>query len=78
MGLFTQRPEQNEDWGGLPSEPARPQTEAERLADLAPSAGALGIDGPVESIVIPVAPYVEAAQPPQTDADGGDDPESDG
>lgn len=72
MGLFTQRPEQNEEWAGLPSEPARPETEAERLADTAPAVDALGF-GVMESIVIPVAPVVEIAQPATADADPDQD-----
>lgn len=78
MGLFTQRPEQNEEWAGLPSEPARPESEAERLAAEAPSLDAMiGISGTgaVESIVIPVAPVVEIAQSPVTDADPGPGPD---
>ena len=74
MGLFTQRPEHSEEWAGLPSEPARPETEAERLADAAPAVDALGF-GSVESIVIPVAPTVEIARPAHPDADPDPDPE---
>ena len=33
MGLFSQRPEQNEQWAALPAEPLRRQSEAERLQD---------------------------------------------
>lgn len=73
MGLFTQRPEQNEEWAGLPSEPARPETEAERLADAAPAADAFAF-GSVESIVIPVVPVVEITLPTSTDADPDADP----
>ncbi len=73
MGLFTQRPEHNEEWAGLPSEPARPESEAERLADAAPAVDALGF-GSVESIVIPVAPIVEIARPAESDADPDPDP----
>lgn len=81
MGLFIQRPEQNEEWAGLPSEPARPESEAERLADAAPAVDALGLDllgggGAVESIVIPVGPVVEVAQPSVTDGDDDDEPPS--
>lgn len=60
MGLFIQRPEENEEWAGLPSEPLRPESAAERLSDPAPAIGALGAGGSVESIVIPVAPSVDA------------------
>lgn len=33
MGLFTQRPEEPSEWAGLPSEPAQPLSDAERLGD---------------------------------------------
>ncbi|WP_106814285.1 hypothetical protein [Microbacterium timonense] len=75
MGLFSQRPEETNEWAGLPSEPARPQTAAERLADAAPvdvvglGPGDLGT-GAVESIVIPVKPVVEIAESRDTGADG--------
>ncbi|KRB35734.1 hypothetical protein [Microbacterium sp. Root180] len=68
MGLFTQRPEHHEEWAGLPSEPARPDTDAERLADAAPAVDALGF-GSIESIVIPVAPVVDVARAAASDAD---------
>jgi hypothetical protein len=75
MGLFTQRPEQNEEWAGIPSEPLRVESDAERLADAAPvDAGGLALDGigvAVESIVIPVVPVIEIAEV-QESADGGD------
>ena len=69
MGLFMQRPEHNDELPGLPGEPLRAETAAERLADAAPvDAGSLdlvglGGGGAVESIVIPVAPVIEIAQP---------------
>jgi hypothetical protein len=66
MGLFTQRPEQNEEWAGIPSEPLRVESEAERLAAAAPiQAGEFtldGVGGAIESIVIPVAPVIEIAE----------------
>ncbi len=67
MGLFTQRPQFDEELPGLPGEPIRPETAAERLAHAAPvdigSAGLLGVTGgAVESIVIPVAPVIEIAE----------------
>ena len=72
-----QRPEQNEEWAGLPSEPARRESEAERLPDAAPAADALGLDllggGSVESILIPVAPVVEVPQPSESNAAGDAD-----
>lgn len=51
MGLFSQRPEETNEWAGLPSEPSRPESTAERLADAAPvdpgglGVGALGVGG---------------------------------
>ena len=66
------------EWAGLPSEPARPESVAERLTNAAPAgvAGlgpgdvAFGSGGAVESIVIPVTPVVETAQA-QESGDGG-------
>ncbi|MBD8024319.1 hypothetical protein [Microbacterium gallinarum] len=73
MGLFTRGPEHNEEWAGLPSEPARPESEAERLADASPvRLDGFGDGGAVESIVIPVAPVVDVAQPAVTDGDAED------
>ena len=77
MGLFTQRPEENEDWAGLPSEPARDESTAERLTD-ASSYDAGGLDlffGP-GSVLIPVTP-VELQSVDHSDADPEDpeDPE---
>jgi hypothetical protein len=75
MGLFVQRPEQNEEWAGIPSEPLRAETDAERLADASHvDAGGLGLAQlgvPIESIVIPVAPVVEITEV-QESAEGGD------
>jgi hypothetical protein len=66
MGLFAQQPEFDDELPGLPGEPLRPETAAERLADAPPVgiglAGLLGAsEGAVESIVIPVPPAVEKA-----------------
>lgn len=73
MGLFTRGPEHNDEWAGLPSEPARPESEAERLADASPvRLDGFGGGGAVESIVIPVAPVVDVAQPAVTDGDAED------
>jgi hypothetical protein len=74
MGLFTQRPEFDDELPGLPGEPLRPETAAERLADAAPvdvgMVGLLGEGGAaVESIVIPVAPYVEIAESQESGQD---------
>lgn len=77
MGLFSQRPEEPAEWAGLPSEPARPESAAERLADtpvidvtgfgldaLGNGNGDVGVVGAgvVESIVIPVAPVIEMTE----------------
>lgn len=78
MGLFSQQPEQDDEWAGIPSEPLRPESQAERLTDAAPidasslgvaglGAGGLGFAtfdglGSVESVVIPVVPVIETAQ----------------
>ncbi len=69
--MFSKLPEEPIEWAGLPSEPARAETAAERLTD----AGGVGLDGmgigfadarlgggAVESIVIPVSPAVEIAE----------------
>ena len=56
MGLFASRPEEPFEWAGLPSEPLRPESEAEHLydpIDLDP-AGLVGSG--FGSIVIPVDP----------------------
>ena len=75
MGLFTQRPEQNEEWAGIPSEPLRVESDAERLADAASvDAGGLAVTElgvPIESIVIPVVPVIEIAEVQESAA--GDD-----
>jgi len=67
MGLFSQRPEHNEELPGLPGEPAHVETPAERLPDAAPAAaGSIDLldleGGTVMSIVIPVSPVIEIAQ----------------
>ncbi|WP_345803056.1 hypothetical protein AAIB33_08230 [Microbacterium sp. AZCO] len=61
MGLFTQRPEENDgDWAGLPSEPLREETAAERLPDAPPAGGgAWDLFGSSGSVVIPVAHVAE-------------------
>ena len=74
MGLFVQRPEEPAEWAGIPSEPERHETAAERLADAAAvDLGLLGGvelgGGAVESIVIPVAPVVEIAESQESPAD---------
>jgi hypothetical protein len=77
MGLFSQQPEEPTEWAGLPSEPSRDETQAERLADAAAAdLGGLGVGdlalggiGAVESIVIPVAPVIEIAESQQSGED---------
>lgn len=78
MGLFSKLPEEPVEWAGLPSEPARAETQAERLTDgAAVDLGALGLGdlavgggGAVESIVIPVTPVVEIAETQESGEDG--------
>jgi hypothetical protein len=44
MGLFSKLPEEPVEWAGLPSEPARAETRAERLTDgAAVDPGGLGL-----------------------------------
>ncbi|MCP2636549.1 hypothetical protein K0817_008195 [Microbacterium sp. HD4P20] len=75
MGLFVQRPEFNDELPGLPGEPLRVETAAERPVDAAPVDAAsldllgLGGSGTVESIVFPVAPVIEIAQPRESGED---------
>jgi hypothetical protein len=76
MGLFSQRPEEPAEWAGLPSEPARAESSAERLTDAAPvdlgGLGSIGLPevggGSIEAIVIPVTPVVgnDAAAEPES------------
>ncbi|HKP07219.1 MAG TPA: hypothetical protein VJU58_08195 [Microbacterium sp.] len=77
MGLFSKLPEEPAEWAGLPSEPARIETPAERLTDAGTAdLGGLGLGdlavadgGAVESIVIPVAPVIEIVQSPESGED---------
>ena len=74
MGLFVQRPEEPAEWAGIPSEPARTETAAERLAAAADAdLGLLGggelAGGAIESSVIPVAPVVEIVEAQESPAD---------
>lgn len=70
MGLFVQRPEEPAEWAGIPSEPAHPESAAERLTDAAPldpaglGVGGIALAGPgsVESVVFPVEPVIERAE----------------
>ncbi|GAA1959209.1 hypothetical protein [Microbacterium deminutum] len=46
MGLFSQQPEQDDEWAGIPSEPLRPESQAERLTDATPvDAAGLAVAG---------------------------------
>lgn len=76
MGLFSKLPEEPTEWAGLPSEPARAETAAERLTDAAAiDLGGFGVGGvghgggAVESIVFPVTPVVEIAESQETGED---------
>jgi hypothetical protein len=82
MGLFSQQPEQDDEWAGIPSEPVTPESTAERLTDAAPAESAwigvlgAGVSGAgagagVESIVIPVAPVIEIAESQDSGEGGG-------
>ncbi|WP_374974723.1 hypothetical protein ACEYYH_12575 [Microbacterium trichothecenolyticum] len=70
MGLFSKLPDEPVEWAGLPSEPTRAETQAERLTDAATvDLGGLGLGDlaggggeAVESIVVPVAPVIEIVQ----------------
>lgn len=78
MGLIAARPEEPDEWAGIPSEPRDVETGVERLDDIPLAAsdpfGLLG-GGVIESIIIPVMPQVEIA----TEGDGtpGDGPPRD-
>ena len=66
MGLFTQRPEHNEQWAGLPSEPVE-RTPAEQLSEAAPGVDSTVIPDAaagVTSIEIPVPPVVSGEDAP--------------
>lgn len=74
MGLFTQKPQFDDELPGLPGEPLRPESAAERLPDAAPvDIGLVGLLGEhsdtVESIVVPVVPVIDIAEMPDADGD---------
>ncbi len=77
MGLFAPRPEEPTEWPGLPGEPLRPESAAERLPD--PPLDDIGLVGllgegvAVESIVIPVAPDAATPRDQPEDPAGDDD-----
>lgn len=77
MGLFGQRQSDPVEWAGLPSEPAEPESAAERLADGPPvDAGGIGFGavglggGTVELVVLAVPPATPVAEPQEP---GGED-----
>lgn len=78
MALFAHKPQFNDELPGLPGEPLRPETAAERLTDAAPvdagGVGLLGDGGAVESIVIPVVPQPEIAESQESGQDDDDPP----
>ena len=65
MGLFTQRPEEPAEWAGIPSEPARDETDAERLRAASVDPARLGPldDSAAASIAIPI----DAVTPPPSE-----------
>ncbi|MFV0375331.1 hypothetical protein [Microbacterium sp.] len=65
MGLFTHRPEEPTEWAGLPAEPERPETEAERLRDAtSPALSDLLGAGALGSIEIAVPATDARDEPP--------------
>ena len=71
MGLFQHRPEDPVEWAGLPSEPLRDPSAAERLNDeVHVDLDRIDIDGAAEvhSVVIPLPPADGAQLPPGEDA----------
>lgn len=74
MGLIAARPEDPEEWAGIPSEPRDVEGGVDRLIDpplSTPDAFGLLGAGSIESIVIPVAPPLEL--PREGDSALGDD-----
>ncbi|GAA5199414.1 hypothetical protein [Microbacterium jejuense] len=75
MGLFSKLPEEPVEWAGLPSEPDRPESAAERLSSATSiDLGGLSFGdatgaGAVESIVIPVKPVVEISESQESGED---------
>ncbi|WP_243074611.1 hypothetical protein [Microbacterium sp. SS28] len=76
MGLFAQRAEDNEEWAGLPSEPADQLNEAEKLRDAAPAdAAGLGSLFGTSTVFVPLT-AAEAEKTPADEAEG-DEPDGD-
>ena len=73
MGLIAARPEEPENWAGIPSEPRDAEVDAQQWADAPLAAtdafGLLG-GGAIESIAIPVPAIVEVQDADATPGDG--------
>jgi hypothetical protein len=69
MGLFQQRPEEPTQWAGIPSDPARAESTAERLPNVAPirAGDDLFPGDATASISITVDPVTEAVSPAVAD-----------
>ncbi|MFV0319908.1 MAG: hypothetical protein ACK5IN_06020 [Microbacterium sp.] len=73
MALFAHRPQEKLEWAGIPGEPLRPESPAERLPDAAPALDDLGFAaGGVASISIPIEPAVRDAQEAQCGQESAD------
>jgi len=70
MGLFTQRPEEPSEWGGLPSEPLEPTNPVDRLGE-GPALGGWTPDLLSQAPV--TATWIEIPVDPAPEADGGAD-----
>lgn len=58
MGIFQSRPEDQDEWGGLPAEPWEPRQPTEVLP---PPVDAVGIGGPgALDITVPIQVYIDA------------------
>jgi hypothetical protein len=69
MGIFATRPEDPFEWAGIPSEPARPKTDAELLATVPQTAPVVAPDAPLGatmSIVIPIPATTPAPARPES------------
>lgn len=69
MGLFQHRPEDPVEWAGLPSEPLRDESAAERLNDvIRVDLDRVDLDAgaPVQSVVIPLPTVDDAGDEDQS------------
>lgn len=67
MGLIAARPEEPDEWMGIPSEPRDVDSRVDGVADTAPpSTDAVGLlgGGSLESIVIPIPAAVDEPKAP--------------